>query len=149
MTNTPKKYSTPKKRLFELKKELRQLKRRMDKKVKISEKRGERPHSYALHYNDDTWSTIEIITSDNKMYTMDCTTIFFPDIDFRKIVYINKSVLFHIWRNRKTGVCYEHGAKLDSYDSLNGYYKGKYDYEYTKNIQNKFKVKEVIYTGLD
>ena len=137
MTNTPKKCSTPKKRLFELKKELRQLKRRMDKKVRISEKNGERPHSYALEYNDDTWDTIEIITSDGIWYGIDCTTIYFPNIDFKRIVYINRKL-----------VC-DNNAKFDSYDSIRGYYKGGYNYKYSNNIKSKFKVTKDIYTGLD
>lgn len=142
-------YSTPKKRLFELKKELKQLKRRMDKRLKIAGKKGERPHSYGLEYEDNSWNTYEIITSDGKMYTMDCTTIYFPDIDFRKIVYVNKTFSTCYWRSKKTGKSCNNKAWFDAYDSVTGYYKGKHDWEYSNNIRNKFHVTETLYTGLD
>lgn len=149
MTNTPKKYSTPSKRLFELKKELRQLKRRMDKKVRISEKRGERPHSYALYYNDDTWDTIEIITSDGIWYGIDCTTIYFPNINFKRIVYINRKLSSSTWSYKKNGVWHNTAPNYDSYDSEIGYYKSSENKKYYKYIQDKFPIKEHIYTGLD
>lgn len=120
-------YSTPKKRLFELKKELKQLKRKMDKRVIIAESRKEIPKSFGLTYDYGNWSCYSIITSDGTYYAIDCTSRYFPCIDFNKIVYVNKKLLCN--------------DTYSNYDSTTGYYQIKNNYEYPKYINNKFRVK--------
>lgn len=142
-------YSTPKKRLFEMKKELVRLKRRMDKKVRISKKAGQEPYSYGLSYHDKTWDTYRIITSDGKCYELDCTTKVFPDIDFRKIVYVDKKLSTSLFAYTKNGVWHYTEPLNDSYDSLKGYYNRKADWSYENYTNKKFHVTEFIYTGND
>lgn len=142
-------YSTPKKRLFELKKELLKLKKDMEKKLRISVKTNNEPLSYGLEYGNNTWDTYEVITSDGKCYTIDCTTIFIPDIDFKKIVYISKTYSRRSWKNRKTGKICTNNSWFDAYDSVTGKFNTKDNFSYLKQIREKFNVTEVIYTGLD
>ena len=82
--------TTPKKRLFELKKELMSLKRKMDKSARQRDNNGLIPLQYLLEYNFADANSYEIITSDGSCYAIDCETREFPNIDFKKILYIRK-----------------------------------------------------------
>lgn len=135
-------YSTPKKRLFELKKELMQLKRKMDKKAKIAEKKGEIPESFAHKYEYGNWGYYEIITSDGTKYNINQDTRYFPNIDFKKIVYIDKGTVVY-WGKNGNVLGYR------SYDSFTGFHQIWDIEEYLKYIDNKFKVKDSIYRKED
>lgn len=141
-------YSTPKKRLFELKKELLKLKKDMVKKYCISLKNNTEPLSYGLEYGNNTWDTYEVITSDGKCYTIDCTTFLIPDIDFKKIVYIGKTYPRRSWKNKVGKVC-TNNSWFDAYDSLTGKFNTKDNFSYLKQVREKFNVTDIIYTGLD
>lgn len=142
-------YSTPKKRLFELKKELMQLKRKMDKKAKIAEKKGEIPCSFGMEYEYGNWDSYSIFTSDGIEYLIDCTTRYFPNIDFKKIVYINKSFQYCAWKSKKTGKWQNNKAWYSNYDSFTGFYQSRDNYEYYLNMYDRYKINSQIYTGTD
>ena len=122
----------------------------MDKDNKLCEKRNEPLHSFGLEYCcKENWEAYDFITSDGKLYQIDCTTEVFPDIDFKKIVYINKWLPESLFEYKRNNMWYKIPHNYDSYDSVNGKYKGKYSTDYIKNIKKKFNVIETIYTGLD
>ena len=147
-------FSTPKKRLFELKKEVKALKKKMDKDNRNREHCGDSPVCYGLEYDRLGWSCYDIITSDGKCYGIDCTTRIFPDIDFRKVIYINKEFPISSWKKKGTDKWCSNKAWYDSYDSEIGFYVSNYskpmfNREYKNFIRKKFPVKEFIYTGMD
>ena len=82
--------TTPKKRLHEMKKELHNFMKKMDKRGRIAIKNGYMPMQYLLEYEFADANSYEVITSDGVCFAIDCETRVFPDIDFKKIVYIRK-----------------------------------------------------------
>ena len=124
-----------------------QLKRKMDKKAKIAEKKGEIPYSFGLEYEYGNWDYYEIFTSDGIEYDIDCTTRYFPKINFKKIVYINKGIDVKYWK--KNGKSYNNKSWYDSYDSFTGCYQSRDKRGYAQNIFDKYKMKDIIYTGED
>lgn len=142
-------YSTPKKRLFELKKELKVLKKNMDKKFRLAVKNHVEPQCYGLKYGNITWDTYEVITSEGKCYTIDFTTIILPDIDFRKIVYIGKTFPTMSWKSKRTGKLCDNKSWFDAYDSLIGKFNTRDNFSYLKQIREKYNVTDIVYTGLD
>ena len=82
--------NTPKKRLHEMKKELLNFKRKMDRQERIAEKNGYMPMQYLLEWNFANTSAYEFF-ADGKCYVVDCETRTFPEVDFKKIKYIRKT----------------------------------------------------------
>lgn len=82
--------NTPKKRLHEMKKELLNFKRKVDRQERIAEKNGYMPMQYLLECDFADTNSYEVITSDGICFAIDCETRVFPDIDFKKIIYIRK-----------------------------------------------------------
>lgn len=141
-------YTTPKKRLFELKKELKAVKKKMDKLNKYLTNKDLPLCSYGLE-KDTNWNTWEIILSNGTEYDIDGTTTTFPDIDFKKVVYINKTFATQYWKSKKTGKMCNNVSWHNAYDSITGFYNGRKNYEYPKMIREKFNVTNYIYTGED
>ena len=111
---------TRKKRLFEMKKELKKVKKLLDKSDKCY---GDLKWGNAGHY--------EIIMRNGDNYIVGMTTYDFPDINFKQIVYVRKFI-------RIFG---------GFYDTDIGYYRRSWDYSYAENVERKYKVRNTIHTG--
>lgn len=137
-------FSTPKKRLFELKKELRCVKKIMDKGNRKAIKYG----SYSpmwMEYNWGCGDNYIIITSDRVKFIIACDNTTFPnDLDFSKIIYIRKD-LYHysskkLSKSKNSYKIYKVNCGYDNYDSLSGYFDIKTNYLYNQEIDKKFNV---------
>ncbi len=119
---------TPKKRLFNLKKELKDVKKRMDK--------GNSKNNFRRFVD-----YYEVITSDHVMYRIHNRLNKFPkNLDFKKIIYINKCYYVEYWtKNNKT---YHNTSPFYTYDSFSGYYD--VTLEYMEFIRDKFYINSVI-----
>ena len=142
-------FSTPKKRLFELKKELKNLRRKMDKVVRIADKNQTDVKSYGMSHENYMWDTYVIITSDGTAYTIDRTTRYFPDIDFKKILYVGKTYPIMTWRSKKTNKICNNIAWFDAYDSIKGNYTMKENFTYMTSVYERFGVTKTIHSGDD
>ena len=111
---------TRKKRLFEMKKELKKVKKLLDKSDKCY---GDLKWGNAGHY--------EIIMRDGNNYIIGMNTYDFPDIDFKQIVYVRKFI-------RIFG---------GFYDTDIGYYRRNWDYTYHSKVAKKYNEKDMIFVG--
>lgn len=126
------------KRLFELRKELRQVKKMVDKHNKYCQRKNIEPKSW-FDYDWGMYSGYYFITKDGKSYVFDTEDYEFPNINISTVVYISCSIPCTIWQ--KNGKWYKNN-KYDMYDSEIGYYNEMDDTSYTKKICNKFKIKK-------
>ena len=127
---------TPKKRLFELKKELRRVQRKIYKYTKL------KCDKYNIYADITDYcfprfvNYYEIITSEGIRYVIDRDTETFPNINFRDIVYIRKNFCICFWT--KNGKHLNNLYQKKDQDSITGYYD--HTYEYGEFIRNKFNV---------
>lgn len=112
---------TKKKRLFEMKKELKTIKKLLDKSDKCFD---ELKWGNAGHYI--------IIMNNGDEYIVGATTYDFPKINFNQIVYVCKFIRI---------VC-------GYYDTDIGYYREYHDFSYPSKVEKKYRVKNTIYTGM-
>ncbi len=130
------------KRLFELKKELRQIKHMMIRNNKYADKHGLYRKCW-MDYDWGLYSNYEIITSDGCSYILGIEDDTFPDVDFTKIVYICAEIVYASWK--KNGKIYSTNRKYSHYDTVNGFFNIKDDYAYLSKIHKKFKIYKFIY----
>ena len=132
---------TNKKRLFELVKELKQVKKIVDKGIRKADK-------YNTDYKmwmDYDWGTADnyiFITSDGKRYMFGCDSRVFPNVDFRKIVYVCKAFEYTTWK--KNGKIYKTTFPGTHYDSNKGYYNISDDCGYRDYCDLKYRVTEYV-----
>lgn len=110
-------------RMKYLKKELKELKKVLDK------------HNNNVIFRDIKWGNAnyyKIFTTDKKEYIIGATTTKFPDINFNNITYIYKNI-------NKTG--------LQDFDIYKGEFDVARDYNYFQNIRDKFGITETMWTG--
>ena len=112
---------TKKKRLFEMKKELKTIKKLLDKSNKWL---GDIKWGNATYY--------EFITRDKKLYVIGATTYDFPKINFKDIIYIRKCVK----------------PTFNYYDTDIGYYNISFNYSYFEEVNAKYGVTDTISTGI-
>ena len=125
------------KRLFELKKELRQVKKMMDKHNRYCKKKGLYPKSWS-QYEWGLHSSYTFITSDGNSYILDVEDNIFPDVNISKTIYICCNIPRCSWK--KNGKIYHNNDKYQYYDSNIGYFNISDNFNYFKNIEEKFKV---------
>lgn len=132
---------TNKKRLFELVKELKQVKKIVDKGIRAAGK-------YNINYKmwmDYDWGNADnyiFITKNGKKYVFACDSCVFPDVNFHEIVYVEKTLGYKTWK--KNGKIYTTTFPGNCYDSEKGYYNDSDDYSYTQRINDKYHVSEII-----
>ena len=122
-------FSTPKKRLFELKKELKVCKKFLDKA------NGNKCFGEFSYSNIGGFT---FILNTGELYFISHDTINFPNIDFKKIVYISKT--FDRVTYEKNGKIYKTNNNYSNYDSNIGLYNISDDYGYFQSICNRFNV---------
>lgn len=135
---------TSKKRLFELKKELRRVQKKMYKYSKIN-------NNYD-NYKDIVDScfpkyikSYTIITSDKKRYVINCFTNEFPtDLNFNHILYISKTKCSCFYKIMKNGTYKRIDPNWIRYDSYTGKLYEIYDNDYNSLISKKFPYIETI-----
>lgn len=129
------------KRLFELKKELRQIKHMMIRNNKYADKHGLHRKCW-MDYDWGLYGNYEILTSDGCSYILDPEDDTFPDVDFTKIVYICAEIIHASWK--KNGKIYSTNKQYDSYDTIKGFFNSSDDYTYSSKIYKKFKIYKYI-----
>ena len=129
------------KRLFELKKELRQIKHMMIRNNKYADKHGLYRKCW-MDYDWGLYGNYEILTSDGCSYILDPEDDTFPDVDFTKIVYICAEIIHASWK--KNGKIYSTNKQYDSYDTIKGFFNSSDDYTYSSKIHKKFKIYKYI-----
>ena len=123
-------WSTPKKRLFELKKELKKIKKTLDRKNKYAREHN-RPPVMLWDIDHGDVSYYIAIDSDGNEYTIGLTAIDMSIINFDKLVYIRKDVNYYM------------------YDSDIGLYRESVDYSYHTNVDKKYHVSNEISVGCE
>lgn len=136
---------TPKKRLFELKKELRHIQRKIYKYSKLN-------HVNYSNYKDIVdycfpkyINSYTIITSNKKRYIINCFTNEFPaDLNFSRILYICKTKCSCRYKTMKNGTYKKIDPNWIKYDSYTGKMYELYDAKYNLFIDTKFPYTETI-----
>ena len=108
------------KRLFELKKELKQVKKMVDRHNRYCIKKNIEPKCW-FDYKWGNYSGYYFITRDGKSYIFDTEDIKFPNISIKNIIYIRCIIAHKSWK--KNGKIYTNNCKYNYYDSNIGYYK--------------------------
>ena len=129
------------KKLFNLKKELKQLKYMMIRSNKYTDKHNLNRKCF-MDYNWGLHDNYTIIDSHGTCFYVTPETNEFPNVDFSKIVYINASIEYSFWK--KGNKWLKTPYNYDNYDSDCGFYNSKNNYTYRSIIFNKYKVKEWI-----
>ena len=130
---------TKKKRLFLLKKELKQLQRLMLRHNKYANIHNIDKKTVS-DYNFGIYSSYNIITNDGNYYTIDSEDINFPNIDFTKIIYIRGTIKEQYTRNKVNNKIYKVSVNYSNYDSEIGFFNISDNYSYFEYIDNKYKV---------
>lgn len=120
------------KRIVEMKKELRKTFRKMSK---LFELRKTNTNYYSYNYDVDNYcfpkgvTEYTIVTSEGIQYIINALTKEVPDIDFKKIIYVEKYL---------GGLNYE---SCDAYDTDRGWYRSRDNYDYFNSHIDTYKIK--------
>ena len=127
---------TNKKALFEMKKELKAIKKLMDKENKKAKKYNRRPRTFE-DYGWRYFPTYVFITKQGELYGIDDGETSFPDIDIKDIVYVNKKYGFYY--HKKGNRWYNMRPSYTYHDTIQGKFN-KYTIGYAMQIEKKFNV---------
>lgn len=136
---------TPKKRLFELKKELMAVKKKMNK---LNNLRLHYPTQYFPPVDEYAFpayiDSYTVITGYGKMYIINCLTNEFPDIKFKNILYIKKTKCNYFNKRMKNGSFKRIDPNWVAFDSYTGKMMTSWNPEYDEVIAKKFPYTETI-----
>ena len=126
---------TKNKRLIEIKKELRRVKKKMQKRIYYLNK--DNIDTYPFECIEDycfpkNISAYNIITNNGTKYIISNITGKFPDIDFKNIVYVSKFI-------DKVNT-----DKYEFYDTNNGFFNPQNRWQYEEAVEKQYNVTNTV-----
>lgn len=133
------------KRLIEIKKELRKVRKRMNMYVEKSNNPNiclwEDVEEYCFPNNVYNY---DIITKDGTKYILNNLNCIFPNIDFKDIVFVEKNMYTAGgYRRKKDNKLIHITNKYEAYNTLIGY-TDTYNYKRIQDMEKKYNVKKIV-----
>lgn len=136
---------TTAKRLIEIKKELRKVRKRFQ----LYTINWNNPNIYFNKDRDEYCFPknvygYDIITKDGTKYILNSLSKEFPNIDFKNIVFVEKCMYTSGWyRRKKDGKIIDITNKYEAYNTLVGY-TNSYSCERVTDIEKRYNVKNIV-----